>query len=472
MSSGWTFEAIAAAIDGVIESGDPGRAWEPGQISFDTRRLRPGDVFIALRGDRDGHDFLEDAVAKGAAGAVVERDRPLPDPPAGFVRVRVADSLAALGAWAAAHRSRCCPTIVAVTGSSGKTTTKDRLFEILSREAPTLATEGNLNNHIGVPITLLALEPEHRFAVIEIAMNHPGEIAPLSRLVRPDHVVVTTVGWAHIGALGTREAILAEKLSVTAGLRRGGTLFHEYDPWLIDRLTVEHRALQRVTFGLAADADLHPQHFELLATGTRFSSRYTGEVLHPCPGRGALKSALAACAVARALGVLGTHARDALASASPRPLRMEPRQLGPALAVLDCYNASPESSLESVAFLSEIDTPGRRWLAFGEMRELGARSEEAHRRLGEAAGGSVDGAFFLGDGCAPALDAYMHASGGRGVAVLHQAGEHEAIARELVARIREGDVVLFKGSRASTMERAFDLCAQMLAMREGGHRAG
>ena len=202
--------------------------------------------------------------------------------------------------------------MIGVTGSSGKTTAKDRLAEILATTGPTRATRANLNNHIGVPLTLLSLRPEDRWAVVEMAMNHPGEIAPLGRIARPDHAVITTIGWAHIGPFGTREAILEEKLDLVRVLPKGGTFFHEDDPWLVEHLPDAIRRMDRKTFGLHPSADLHPVWIDWDLTETRFETGYTGAVRYPCPGRGALLGARPPVSWPERSASPGNRARQAL----------------------------------------------------------------------------------------------------------------------------------------------------------------
>jgi len=462
MTGNLSLVAIARLCGGTLENArDPGRTLcAPGAIAIDSRTIAPGQLFVAVRGEqRDGHDFVGAAAAGGAIAALVRADAAFASPP-DFPLIRVDDPVAALQRWAAAHRATCRAVVVVVTGSSGKTTTKDRLASILATQGPTHATPGNLNNHLGVPITLLGLRPEHEWAIVEIATNHPGEIAPLSRLARPHHVVITTVGWAHIGAFGTREAILREKLDALAGLTAGGILFHEADAWLADHLPVEVRDMIRHTFGLDAAADFHPTRIEWDLMETRFASAYTGEVRYRCPGRGPLNAALAACLVGTTLGVPGEAVRRSLEEARPRPLRMEPRPLGGATAFLDCYNASPESSLSAIDFLGSVPRTGRRWLAFGEMRELGARGAEAHARVGARAADVFDGAFFLGKGCAPADEAFRSAAIlGRSANLYDSADD---LAKDLAGRVSPGDVVLFKGARLMAMEKVYETCLRWI----------
>jgi UDP-N-acetylmuramoyl-tripeptide--D-alanyl-D-alanine ligase len=313
-----------------------------------------------------------------------------------------------------------------------------------------------------VPLTLLGLSPEHRFLVAEIATNHPGEIATLSELVGPSLAILTTVGWAHIGAFGTREAILAEKLAIAGALPPEGLLVHPHDSWLLERLPEAVRARPRLSYGLEPGADFHPSAFDLGWERTRLTTAYTGSLTLQTPGEGALRAALGAALVARELGIPGDLAGSALEKARARAMRMEPRRLAGAIVILDCYNASPESSYAAVDFLSRPGSGGRRWLAFGAMRELGASSAAAHRTLGERAA-ALDGLFLMGEDCRVTIDAYRDA-GGRGIAELHD--DVESLAGALYDAIRPGDVVLIKGSRAMAMERVYEACRR-LAPREG-----
>lgn len=462
--NGFTLASIASMAKGRLEPDDAGGRLVPyGRISYDSRRLEKGDLFLAIRAERDGHNFVAAAADAGACAAMVEEGVAV-RAPSDFPLIRVDATLPALHRWAAAHRATISARVIAVTGSSGKTTAKDRLLEILSRTGPAHGTPGNLNNQIGVPITLLGIDPGHRYAVVEIAMNHPGEIAPLSRLTAPDHLLITTVGWAHIGAFGTREAILREKLDALIGLAPGGLLFHGYDPWLEDHLPAQVRARPRRSFGLESEADLHPTEVCWRLEETHFSTPEMGPIRYRCPGRGALLAALAASLVGRTLGVSGKTVAQAIEEARPRPLRMEPRPLLEATALLDCYNASPESSLMAVDFLRSVPVAGKRWLVFGEMRELGARADEAHRRVGQEAA-ELDGAFFLGEGCLAAVDAFRAVAGPGRIAILHT--DIGRCARDLSTRLGKGDAVLFKGSRAMAVERVYEACLRGAA---GGGR--
>jgi len=451
--NGWSLTRIAELTNGRLENApEPERVCSYGAVGIDTRRMTGGELFVAVRGARDGHDFLREAGAKGAVAALVDHRVDL-DAPSTLPLIRVGDPVKALSQWAGAHRREMPAEIITVTGSSGKTTTKDLIASILAAEQPTLRTEGNQNNHLGVPLTLLGLRREHRWGVIEIATNHPGEIAPLARLTRPKHLVLTRVGWAHVGAFGGREAILAEKLSAVEALPSDGVLFHEADPWLLDHLPADLLKRRRRTFGLDPKANSHPIGIEWDWDETRFSTPPISRIGYRCPGPGACIAAMAAILIGSDLEISPDRIRLCLESARPRSMRMEPRRLGRARALLDCYNASPESSQAAIEFLRNLPTQGRTHLAFGEMLELGDASVEAHRNLGVAAA-PLDLVYGLGEGVRPLLDAYR-SGGGSGYACLHTT--HEDLAADLISRLDADDIVLFKGARRMEMEKVYEL---------------
>jgi UDP-N-acetylmuramoyl-tripeptide--D-alanyl-D-alanine ligase len=446
----WTLADVAALSRGSLrDQSGASRVFAADQVSTDTRALRPGDFFVALRGaTHDGHDYLAAAAAAGACGALVHR--PLGQP--GFPEIVVNDTTVGLQRWAAGHRGRFPDVrLVGLTGSSGKTTTKDLLAHLLEGEAPVLATRGNLNNHLGVPRTLLSLSPDHRYAVVEMGMNHPGEISLLSRLAAPTAALVTDIGTAHVGLLGSREAILEAKLEIIDGLAPGAPLVLPHDPWVLERLPAAVRRRRLVTFGLDAAADWHPEGpVELALDGTRFSTRRTGGLALSLLGTGSVLSALAALAGVEALGGEAATLVARLGTAARRPLRMEPRRLGGADWVLDCYNASPESTRLAINFLREVPHAGRRLLVLGALGELGDRSEAIHRELGERAG-AVETVLFVGEGARPAFEANRASALSSATAAwVNDAWE---AAEWLRPRLRPGDLVMLKGSRRIGLER-------------------
>ncbi len=433
-------------------SGDPsGEPFGWSRIRLDSRAVRPGDFFVALRGERhDAHDFLSEVGASGARGALVDRPAQVP----GFDQVVVEDSLRGWQRWGAAHRARRTDLpVLGMTGSSGKTTVKDLIAHLLAGLGPVHATSGNRNNHVGVPWTLLGIAPEHRFAVVEMGMNHAGEIALLSGLTRPTAALITDVGTAHIGHLGSREAILAAKLEILEGCSEGVPIVLPHDPWVLDRLPREVRRHPVTTFGLDSAADWHPVgSVEWSLSGTRFVTPLAGPIGTPLLGPGAVLSSLAALAAMSALGLDAAGLAPRLASAARRALRMEPRTIGGVQWVLDCYNASPESTRLALRFLTEVPHPGRRVLVLGELGELGGFGPGIHRDLGSRTS-AFDLALFVGEG-ARAAEAVRREVAPSATAWVASA---EDAAGWLGPRLRQGDLVLLKGARRVGLERILDV---------------
>ncbi len=453
----WTLGDVAALSGGGLRfspanGADAARFGWPG-IRLDSRAVEPGDFFVALRGERhDAHDFLADVRDRGALGALV--DRPL----AGLPQVVVADSLAGWQRWGAEHRRRHPDLpLIAISGSSGKTTVKDQLAHLLAGIGAVHATGGNRNNQVGVPWTLLGIAPGHRFAIVEMGMNHPGEIAVLSRLAAPTAALLTAIGSAHIGFLGSREAILSAKLEILEGCPGGAPLVLPHDPWVLERLPEKVRRRRLTTFGFDPAADWHPAGpIEWSLTGTRFSVSGLGPVTTPLLGPGGVLSALAALAGADCLGCDAAALAPRLASAPRHPLRMEPRSIGGVEWLLDCYNASPESARLAMQFLEDVPHAGRRILVLGELGELGDFSAEIHRGLGLASR-PIETVLFVGEGAKEALAAHRGgAASSPSSSVAAWTPTAEDAAEWLRPRLRPGDLVLLKGARKVGLERILE----------------
>jgi UDP-N-acetylmuramoyl-tripeptide--D-alanyl-D-alanine ligase len=449
----WTLAEVAEMCGGCLtdlSSADLSFGYEA--ICTDSRRAKLGDFFVALRGENhDGHGFLRQVAATGAMAALV--DHPLDD--RSLPQIVVRDSLAGWQSWGAAHRA-CFPGVklIGLTGSSGKTSTKDLLTHLLSGVGATWATQGNRNNHIGVPWTLLGLDATDRFAVIEMGMNHPREIAGLAELARPTVALITDIGTAHVGHLGSREAILRAKLEILEGTADSAPIVLPQDSWVLERLPAEVRPRQMVTFGLDAAADWHPAGpVEWSLEGTRFATPLAGPVRLSLLGQGAVLSTLAALAVCQALGEDPRPLIPRLETAPRRTMRMEPRLLGGVQWLLDCYNASPESARLALNFLREIPYRGRRVLVLGELGELGQYSREIHQDLGRRAG-AIETVLFVGPEAKTALEA-IHRAALPSSTAAWVPGTDEA-AEWLRPRLREGDLVLLKGSRRVALERILE----------------
>ena len=419
-------------------------------VSIDTRMLQPGDLFVALQTDRgDGHDHLAGALALGAAGALVHRQHDLPD---NAPLIVVGDTLAGLTGLGAYARERFTGSVVAVTGSVGKTTTKEMLRAILSASGRTHAADASYNNHWGVPLTLARMRPDDDYAVVEIGMNHPGEIAPLAVLAGPDVAVITNVEAAHIGHMGSLEAIADEKASVARGVLQGGTIILPADSALWRRLMDRAGAVHSKSFGaadvIAAEGD---------AEGTDVTARVGGTVLQfrvGAPGRHMVMNAIAALTAALALGADIEAGAARLADFAPVSGRGSRRTIlgGRATLLDESYNASSASVRAALSVLALI--PARRRVAIlGDMLELGDHSRTEHESLAAAVAGTVD----ILHTCGPWMQ-FLHEA----VPAIRRgthAPDSAALASALPATVQDGDAILVKGSLGSRMRVVVDaLC--------------
>jgi UDP-N-acetylmuramoyl-tripeptide--D-alanyl-D-alanine ligase len=450
----WTAAEAAAATGGHHRTD-----WIASGVSIDSRTLAAGDLFIALAGPRhDGHDFLGTALARGAAAAMVHRD---PDPaPAAPPLLRVADTFAGLNALGAAARARGRARIAAVTGSVGKTGTKELLRLALAVAGPTFAAAGNLNNHWGVPLSLARLPADAAYAVFELGMNHAGEIAGLARLVRPHVAVITTLGPAHLGFFPSVEAIADAKAEIFLGLEPGGTAVLNRDDPHYDRLAGAARAAGAAAvlgFGVHPEADLRLAECAPDAAGHTFAASFCGTELNcrlPVPGRHWVTNALAAVAAAAALGADPARAAAALVGFAALPGRGRRYRIpwggGEVTLIDESYNASPPAMAAALAVLGAT-TPkagGRRIAVLGDMLELGAESDRLHRGLaGPLAAAAVDRVFLVGAAVAALAAALPTAMRGG----LWPSAD-EAIPA-IFEFLRAGDVVMVKGSHAARADR-------------------
>ncbi len=437
-------------------SGSPPREVEG--ISTDTRTLAPGAAFVALAGESfDGHAFLAEAARKGAAAAVVSVAR-LADVPAGLPALAVEDTLAALGAIARHHRRRFPVPVVGVTGSNGKTTTREMIAAILATRGPVLRTEGNLNNEVGVPLTLLRLGAEHRAAVIEMGMNHAGEIARLAAIAEPGVGVVTNASAAHLHGLGTVDAVADAKAELWRGLPPSGIAVAGLDDRrLLARAEKTGRRL--VTFSARADAPADVVLLDVLHHGEDGLDFRLGigtkevRVRTPLVGRHNAVNAAAAAAATLALGCTDREIVAGLAAVRPvgRRLRLE-RLPGGALLVDDCYNANPASMTAALATLRPLAGAGRILAALGDMLELGAAEAEAHRELGrEAAAAGLAALATFGPRSRLVHEAALAA--GQDASQAFHTEDPAALAAWVRERLRPGDVLLVKASRGMRLER-------------------
>lgn len=447
------------------------------RISTDSRKVKPGDLFFAIQGETfDGHRFIADALRKGAAGAVADRERVPEDALSAGPVLAVADPLLALGSLAAWHRNRFPVRVVAVTGSVGKTTTKDLIAAVLSRKYNTLKSPGNLNAEIGLPLTLFELGPKHEVLVVEMAMRGPGQIRYLARIARPDAAVITNIGLSHMELLGSQDAIAEAKAELLDFLPHGGTALLNADDGYYDflrsRVPPEATTLPfaldaadsaAVTgsyigpaVGFSQPSTLNPQP-RARRLGSSCILRGPGghgphAVTLPLLGRHNLRNALAAAAVGLTLGVDWPAIVEGLEAADISAMRMAVHELAEGgLLIDDAYNASsPETMLAALDVLGELPYE-RKTAVLGSMLELGPAAGDAHRLVGEAvAAGGIDRLVTVGEGGARMAEAAIGA-GMPPAGVVRCETNREAL--EQLRRSRgPGEAILVKGSRGVAME--------------------
>jgi len=450
-----TMETAAAWSGGALVQGDA--AATIAAVSTDTRSIPPGALFVALAGERfDAHDFLPQAVAAGAGALMVSRRDGYPG---GAAVVRVEDTLTGLQRLARNYRRDWDGIVVGLTGSNGKTSTKDLTRAILSRRWKVNATKGNLNNHVGLPLTVLGTEADDQIAVCEMGMNHPGEIAPLAAIAAPDVAIITNVGTAHIEFMGSREAIAVEKGMLVEAVHEGGCVVlnanDDFTPSLARRssapvLTAGIDAGDVRISGLAADA-----------AGSRFTLHLPDQssafVRLPVPGRHMAGNAALAAAAAFHLGMRVDEIAAGLESAELTKGRLQIRRVGDLTVIDDTYNASPDSAMAALETLAGFACSGRRIAVLGRMAELGSHGEEAHRALGAAVRQhGIDILYTVGLTEALLIAAGFLAAGGA-TGALHSFEDHASCAAHLRTEATPDDLVLIKGSRSTAMEKLIPL---------------
>ncbi len=431
-------------------------------VSIDSRTVSAGELFIALQGDRfDGHDFVPDAIRKGAWGALVERSV-LEQRFAAMSGLRnvipVEDTLVSLQEMAMMHRKKYPVPVVGITGSNGKTTTKEMLASILLRSGPVLKNEGNLNNHIGVPLTLLKLNDRHRAAVIEMGMSGLGEIGTLARIAVPSVGVITNIGPAHLEFLGSIDTVARAKAELLQGLPGSGTAVLNADDPFFGTLRGAF-AGRTLSFGIEAKADVRADGIRQGQDATDLSLHADGrsvKVRIRTAGRHNVYNALAAAAAAVALDRPLETVRHGLEDFRPVAMRSEIRDHQGITVIADCYNANPASMQAALEMLGSLRQGGRKLIAVvGDMLELGEAGPEAHRAVGRTAAVlGIDLLVTVGPLAVHAAEGALGAGMAKDQVV--EAGTTSRAAEVLRARARPGDTVLVKGSRGMKMEKILE----------------
>ncbi|NEW05271.1 UDP-N-acetylmuramoyl-tripeptide--D-alanyl-D-alanine ligase [Paenibacillus sp. SYP-B3998] len=425
-------------------------------VSTDTRSIQQGSLFVPLIGDHyDGHAYADEAYSKGAAAVLWQDDHP--NPPEGMPIIRVTDTLTALQQLAKAYRKQLPVRIVGITGSNGKTTTKDMVAAVLGSAFNVHKTKGNFNNHIGLPLTLLQLEETTQFAVLEMGMSGRGEIELLSDLAEPEAAIITMIGESHMLQLGSRDEIARAKAEILSGMPNGGLFVYNGDEPLIEQAFAERTVptdLHRIRFGGAAGSnDLYPTSIRMNADGAYFQINSPGypELYIPLLGTHNVVNALAAIAIGEAFGVTPQAIAAGLRSLQMTSMRIEKLTAASGLTVLnDAYNASPASMRAAIALTEQLSGFGRKFLVLGDMLELGEHEEQFHREIGALlTPDRVDYVFTFGR-----LGYFIAEEAEKTFSQSHARAfdNKEQLIAELTALTKADDIVLVKGSRGMRLE--------------------
>jgi UDP-N-acetylmuramoyl-tripeptide--D-alanyl-D-alanine ligase len=436
-------------------------------VTIDSRRVEPGQLFVAIAGPRfDGHDFVAEAASKGALAALVHRDV---QSPAGLGLVRVADTTRGLADLARHTRAQAEVPVVCITGSAGKTTTKEMTAALLETRGPVLKTEANLNNQYGLPLMLLRLRPEHTAAVLELGMSAAGELRALSAVARPDVAVITLVAPVHLEFFDSVDAIAAAKAEILEGLAVGGVAVLNGDDARVKRIGEAHRARggRVLWYGHDRAFEVSAEGWKGTVHGMRFTLRMGGrteDVALPLPGPHFLSNFLAAAAVAHHLGLDVTTIAERATTLKAASHRGEVVSLGQGITLLDdCYNSNP-TAVEAAVTALGMAARGRRVAFLGDMLELGPTGPELHRQTGERVGGRLDLLVAVG----PLAGGFLEGARRAGMAPSAQLAFPDSAAAAAAAPglLRPGDAVLVKGSHGVRMEAVVD--ALRARFRAGG----
>lgn len=452
-----TIDEVVKATGGTLVGEDLEQVLQlhPTDVSIDSRTLREGDLFFAIKGERfDGHDFIQEAVSKGALAAVVSKhwaDTGLGEWKKRRYVLVVTDTVEALQECARQYRSRFPLPLVAVTGTNGKTTTKDMVASVLSQKATCLKTQGNENNQIGLPLTLFRLKAEHTVAVVELGMRGKGEISRLAEICDPQIGVILNVGPAHIQFFRSVEEIAEAKGELLDHLDSSSTAFLNVDDYLVMRQR-ERMQGTVVTFGLSPKAEVRAGEIEVTPTGGVTFEMGAGQRIHlPVPGRHMVYNALAAIAVGREFEVPDQDLKRALEDFQPQPMRMEMREIDGLKILNDAYNANPVSMRATLETLKDLPIPGRKIAVLGDMLELGTSAAQAHREIGKLVG-SLDLFLLVTVGELSHYIADEAVLSGMAPQRVHHFNERRDVVELLGEIIQEGDLVLVKGSRKMGLE--------------------
>jgi UDP-N-acetylmuramoyl-tripeptide--D-alanyl-D-alanine ligase len=442
-----TVEILAKVLRADVISGGTTGASVSG-VSIDSRTIQAGDCFFAVKGENfDGHDYLEQAFEKGAACAVIEEVAE----PGGNI-LKVGNTIKALGELARWYRGEMDFKVVAITGSAGKTTTREMAYHVLSRHFSCTQAPKSFNNAIGLPLTILSADEQHEIVIVEIGSNQPGEISHLAAIAVPDVAMVTNIYPAHLAGFGDIEAIIKEKASIADGLRAGGTLLINGD---FEQLVRYCSTVKRdfVTFGAGAACDIRGEN--LVSHGLGGKGTIDGvEVTVPLAGKANLSNALAAWAICRQFDIGAGDFAETISTFEAIDMRLQIQTAGPITVINDCYNANPMSMANALDCLVQVGAGQRRVFICGTMAELGPHSEKLHRQLGQlVAKSGVEVLATVGDFADVVAEAAKTDARNEDFEIFIFKNTNE-LCNNLSRFVQRDDIVLVKGSRSAKLEKA------------------
>lgn len=421
-------------------------------ISIDTRTINPGDLFVPFRGEAvNGHRFVEQAFEKGAAASLWLKDEP--NPPQNRPLIFVEDAEAALQQMAVAYRSEHKATFIGITGSNGKTSTKDILAGALSPYFKVQKTIGNFNNQLGLPITILQLDEDTEVSVLEMGMSGFGEIELLTRIARPHLAVITNIGEAHMQELGSREGIAQAKYEITKGLLEEGLLFYDGDEPLLRKLVAEDSDTETMSFGFGEENTLIASDIETIETGSRFTVKgmIEGTFEISVLGEHQVKNTLGVMLIGKALGLTDAQIRTSLKQVALTDMRMQlvPVEKGP-LFINDAYNAAPTSMRAAIQFVKATNLRPEKWLVLGDMLELGDDEKKFHEQMAEVIDESISRVCLYGPRMKWLYERLEPKLGA--IRLVYTEADYEPIIEAIRRDANEETLILLKGSRGMKLE--------------------
>lgn len=446
-----TLQQIAAWLG--ADAGEFGDTLVTG-ASLNTRTLQPGELFIPFRGEQvNGHQFVEQAFEKGASATLWLKDEP--NPPKDRPVLFVDDAAKALQSLAASYREELQATFIGVTGSNGKTSTKDLIAGLLSPYFKTIKTQGNFNNELGLPLTLLAIDEDTEVAVLEMGMSSFGEIEFLSQLAKPKYTVITNIGEAHLQDLGSRENITKAKMEIIAGMASEGILFYDGDEPLLQQAVNELSGVNTVPYGKGDANELRLVKTNFSTEGTEFTTAglIDGDFVLRVLGEHQAKNALAALLIGKELGLTTEKIQESIRNVELTDMRMQVIETEGPTFINDAYNAAPTSMLAAIQFLQQADFGKNKWLVLGDMLELGEQELSYHRQLAPAISSKeFTGVALFG----PRMRVLFEELQGDFQDRIFWSEYFEELQKFLAEQLTDKDLVLLKGSRGMKVERAME----------------